>query len=278
MSEMKSAAAPDEGGHFGPYGGRFVPETLMGPLSELEAAFRQARGDPSFRAELDDLLRQQWGFDGYVVSDCDAISDIWRPQLHHYVNTPEEAAAAAVKAGCNLCCGGDYNALVRAVQKELITEKEIDKALYYTFWTRFRLGLFDPAEKVPYSKITIADNDTPEHRQLALQIARQTLVLLKNDGILPLDRARFKRIAVIGPNADSVPVLQGNYNGTASHPVTILKGIRQAVTNMNIEVSYAQGCPLTTETGRGFGRRGAPARTLHHDFAHIAAQGGGHLR
>src|SRR5208283_349044 len=133
-----------------------------------------------------DLLRKQWGFEGYVVSDCDAIRDIWGRLQHHYVNTPEEAAAAAVKAGCDLCCGGDYESLVRAVQQGLITEKEIDQALSYTLWTRFRLGVFDPPEICPYSKIGIDQNDTPEHRQLALQIARQSLVLLKNDGILPL--------------------------------------------------------------------------------------------
>ena len=142
------------------------------------------------------------------------------------MNTPEEAAAAAVKAGCNLCCGGDYNALVRAVQKELITEKEIDQALYYTLWTRFRLGLFDPAEKVPYSKITINDNDTPEHGSVALEVARQSMVLLKNDGMLPLDRAKFKRIAVDRPQCRFGAMLQGNYNGTASRPVTILNGIK----------------------------------------------------
>ena len=213
---------------------------------------------------LTDLLRKQWGFEGYVVSDCGAIGDIWDRGQHHYVGTPEEAAAAAVKAGCNLCCGGDYNSLARAVQKGLIAEKEIDQALYYTLWTRFRLGLFDPAEKVPYSKITIKDNDTPEHRQLALQIARQSLVLLKNDGILPLNRDRIKRIAVIGPNANSVDVLQGNYNGSASHPVKILNGIKE-LAGTNIDVTYAQGCPLTTETGRGrgFGRSpAAPSRPL----------------
>src|SRR6185503_2604906 len=118
---------------------------------------------------------------------------------HKFVKTPEEAAAAAIKAGCNLCCGGDYNALVRAVQQNLVTEKEIDEALYHTLWTRFRLGLFDPADQVPYSNYTLKDNDLPEHGQVALDLARQSIVLLKNTGVLPLDRAKLKQITVIGP-------------------------------------------------------------------------------
>ena len=134
------------------------------------------------------------------------------------MTTPEEAAAAAVKAGCDLCCGGDYNALVRAVQEGLITEKEIDQALYYTLWTRFRLGLFDPPENAPYSKIGMDQNDTPEHRALALKVAEESIVLLKNDGVLPLDRSKIKRIAVIGPNADSMSMLarQLQRHGVAS--------------------------------------------------------------
>jgi beta-glucosidase len=224
---------------------------------------------------LTDLLRKQWGFEGYIVSDCGAIGDIWGRQEHHYVNTPEEAAAAAVKAGCNLCCGGDYNALVRAVQKGLITEKEIDNALYHTLWTRFRLGLFDPPEKVPYSKIIIADNVTPESRELALQIARESLVLLKNDGILPLNPGKFKHIAVIGPTADSVGALQGNYNGSPTNPITVLRGIRQAVSNMNIEVTYTQGSPLTTEAGRGFGRRGGAAAAATNGATDLVVGGRG---
>jgi beta-glucosidase len=192
---------------------------------------------------LNDLLRRQWGFDGYVVSDCDAIGDIWRQ--HHYTQNPEEAAAAAVKAGCNLCCGGDYNALVRAVQKGLIAEKEIDEALYHTLWTRFRLGLFDPAERVRFSRLSLKDNDTEENRRLALEVARQSLVLLKNDGILPLDRSRYQRIAVIGPNAKSTSMLHGNYHGSASHPVSILNGIK-AIAGTNANITYAQGGPITT--------------------------------
>ncbi|HEX7576479.1 MAG TPA: glycoside hydrolase family 3 C-terminal domain-containing protein, partial [Verrucomicrobiae bacterium] len=218
-----------------------------GKVAGVMGAYNSVNGVPACANSflLDDLLRKQWGFEGYVVSDCDAIHDIWGQQQHHFVNTPEEAAAAAVKAGCNLCCGGDYNALVRAVQKGLVNERDINGALYHTLWTRFRLGLFDSADKVPYSKYTIKDNDTPEHRQVALEIARQSLVLLKNDGILPLDRSKFKRIAVIGPNGDSKSMLHGNYHGSASHPISILNGIRQ-LAGTNIEVTFALGSPVTT--------------------------------
>jgi beta-glucosidase len=204
---------------------------------------------------LTDLLRKQWGFEGYVVSDCGAIGDISSTRAHHYVNSPVEAAADAVKAGCNLTCGGEYNSLVRAVQQKLLTEKDVDQALYYTLWTRFKLGMFDPPDQNPYSKIGMDQNDTPEHRAVALKLAEESIVLLKNDGILPLNRSKIKRIAVIGPNASATDVLHGNYNGTASHPVTVLSGIRQSA-GTNIEVTYAQGSPITTEVGRGFGGRG----------------------
>jgi len=196
---------------------------------------------------LTELLRQRWGFEGYVVSDCDAIHDIYGEKQHRYVKTAEEAAAVAVKAGTNLCCGGDYNALVRAVQQGLITEKEIDNALYHTLWTRFRLGLFDPADKVRFSKYTLLDNDIPEHDQVSLELARQSIVLLKNNGVLPLDRAKLKQIAVIGPNAASKSMLEGNYHGSASRAVSILDGIRN-VASKDFKVTYAMGSPITTKT------------------------------
>jgi len=221
-----------------------------GKVGGVMSAYNAVNGVPASASSLllTDLLRRQWGFEGYVVSDCDAIRDIWGERQHRYVKTPEEAAAAAVKAGCDLCCGGDYNALVRAVQQGLITEKEIDGALYRTLWTRFRLGLFDPAEKVAYSKYTLADNDTPEHKKIALDVARQSLVLLKNDGILPLDRSKLKRIAVIGPNANSRSMLEGNYHGSASSSISILSGIRQ-LAGPGVEVVFAQGSPITTKPG-----------------------------
>jgi beta-glucosidase len=220
-----------------------------GKVAGVMGAYNSVNGVPCCSSPflLDELLRKKWGFDGYVVSDCDAVADIWRPNLHHFVNTPEEAAAAAVKAGCNLCCGGDYNSLVRAAQQNLVTEKDIDNALYYTLWTRFRMGLFNSDDKNPYSKITIAQNDTDEHRAVALKLAQQSLVLLKNDGVLPIERAKYKKIAVIGPNAKSLTMLNGNYHGTPSKPVSILDGIKQ-LAGEGVEITYAYGCPVTTVT------------------------------
>ena len=122
----------------------------------------------------------------------------------------------------------------------MISEKEIDTAVGRLLEARFRLGLFDPPEKVPFAQIPISENDTPEHEALALQVARESIVLLKNDGVLPLDRTKIKRIAVIGANADSVPVLLGNYNGKPSHPVTILDGIK-SVAGTNIEGGLRAG-------------------------------------
>jgi beta-glucosidase len=228
-------------------------------LPHFEAAVREAKvgavmgaynrvdGEPACSSEflLNDLLRKQWGFKGHVVSDCAAIYDIYAN--HKMVRTPEEAAARAVKAGCDLCCSTDYNSLVRAVRKGLITEAEIDTALSRVFQARIQLGLFDPPEAVPYRQIPVSEIDSPQHEALALRAARESIVLLKNDGLLPLNRAKLKRIAVIGTNANSVEVLLGNYYGTPSRPVTILDGIRR-VAGTNIEVVYEPGCPLALRT------------------------------
>ena len=203
---------------------------------------------------LTKLLRQEWGFQGFVVSDGGAIRNLWL--FHKYVPTAEEAMAVSVKAGCDLFSsdiGGeprrgspemDCEALGRMLQKGLLSEKEIDTALGRTLEARFRLGLFDPPSMVPWSKLTLAQNDTPEHRALALKVAQESIVLLKNDGLLPLNRAGLKCIAVLGSNADAITnMLLGNYSGAASHPVTILQGIRQ-VAGTNVEVTYTTGCPL----------------------------------
>ena len=246
-------AEPSERDLYEMYLPQFETVVKEGKVAGVMSAYNALNGVPCSADSflLTDLLRDQWGFEGYVVSDCDAIRDIYSTRGYNYVNTPEEAAAVAVKAGCNLCCGSDYNALVRSVQQGHVTEEEIDKALYYTFWTRFKLGMFDPADKVPYSKYTIKDNDTPENGKVSLEVARQSLVLLKNDDILPLDRSKYKKIAVIGPNGDSKSMLEGNYHGSASHPISILDGIKKLAGD-DIEVTYALGSPITTN------RRTAP--------------------
>jgi beta-glucosidase len=236
-------AEPPERDFYETYLPQFEMAVRDGHVGGVMGAYNAVYGVPACaNAELlTDILRKQWGFNGYIVSDCGAIEDIFAH--HHFTNSPEEAAAAAVKAGCDICCGSDYNTLLKALQKGLVTEKDIDGALTYALTARFRLGLFDPADKVPFSRIPISVNDTPAHAALALKAARESIVLLKNNGLLPLDRHRIKHIAVIGRNADSVPLLLGNYNGEPSHPVTILNGIKQ-VAGAGIEVTYTPGCPL----------------------------------
>lgn len=173
---------------------------------------------------LGEILREKWGFEGYVVSDCGAINDIHA--THKYVNTPEEAAALAVKAGCDLNCGMEYLHLLKAVEKGLITEADVSRSVNRLFTARYRLGMFDPPEMVPYAQIPYDVVDSPRHRTLALEAARKSIVLLKNENkLLPLSR-KLKTIAVIGPNADDVEVLLGNYNGIPSNPITPLEGIR----------------------------------------------------
>lgn len=172
---------------------------------------------------LTDILRNEWGFKGYVVSDCDAIHDIWAN--HHYVSTPSEAAAVAIKAGTDLNCGGTCQKSVgKAIADGLLTEEDVDTALIRLFTARIRLGEFDPPEMVPYKSIPDSELCSKEHQDLALRAAREAIVLLKNEkGLLPLDKNKIKSVAVIGPNADVCQL--GGYSGTPPFAVTPLKGI-----------------------------------------------------
>jgi beta-glucosidase len=229
---------------------QFEAAVREGKVGAVMGAYNAVYGRPACANPLllTKILRRDWGFDGHVVSDCGAIYDIFAN--HHFTATPEAAAAAAVQAGDDLCCGVDYNSLVRAVKEGLISEKEIDLAVARLLEARFRLGMFDPPAKVPFAQIPISENDTPAHEALALKVARESIVLLKNDGVLPLDRTKIKRIAVIGENADSLPVLLGNYNGRPARPVTILDGIK-SIAGTNITVVYEPGCPLAFQMGGG---------------------------
>ena len=200
---------------------------------------------------LHNILRNNWNFKGYVVSDCGAVSDIF--MTHKIVNTAREAAALAVKSGTDLNCGSVYSsALVSAVKQDLLTGKDIDIAVKRLFTARFKLGMFDPPEKVKYSRIPISENDSKEHRELALKAAEESIVLLKNKaGILPLKK-EFKKIAVIGPTADSYLMLLGNYNGTPSKYVTPLQGIKNKIKFLNesgtdISLTFEQGCNLVEQ-------------------------------
>ena len=187
---------------------------------------------------MTDTLRGEWGFNGYVVSDCGAIYDIWKG--HGFARSQAEAAALAVKAGTDLACGREYSALIDAVKQGLISEAEIDVSLKRLLTARFRLGMFDPPEMVRYARIPYSENDSAAHRELSLKAARESMVLLKNEKqTLPLKKD-IKTLAVIGPNADVIEVLQGNYNGTPSRYVTPLTGIRNKV-SPGTTVLYAPG-------------------------------------
>lgn len=173
---------------------------------------------------LKEYLRTQWGFQGYVVSDCGAINDIYAH--HKLVETPEEAAALAVKTGTDLNCGRTYSHLIKAVEKGLINEAEIDLAVERLFEARFRLGMFDPPARVKYAQIPFSENNSEEHRELSLIMAQKSIVLLKNqNNFLPLNK-KIKSILITGPNANAADVMYGNYNGTPSKSVTPLQGIK----------------------------------------------------
>jgi beta-glucosidase len=224
------------------YAPAFRATVMEGHADSVMCAYNAVHGEPACANHfLLDTLRNKWGFKGYVVSDCWAISDIH--QGHGYVLTLEQADALAVKAGTDLSCGPEYAALPFAVENRLLSAGDVDRAVKHLFEARFRLGMFDPPESVPWSKLTLADNDTPAHRQLALEAARKSIVLLKNErNLLPL-KSSVKSIAVVGPNADSLPVLLGNYNGTPSSYTTILDGIRKRF--HDAKITTAIGSPLT---------------------------------
>ena len=214
-----------------------------GGAYSLMCAYNRIDGKPACASDmlLADILRGEWKFPGYIVSDCGAIDDIY---LHHkVVQSAPEAAALAVKTGTDLDCGRVYPNLAEAVKQGLISEAQIDTSLTRLFLARFRLGMFDPPEIVRWARTPFSVLDQPAHHELARQVARESIVLLKNErGTLPL-RKDLGTIAVIGPNADQWRMLLGNYNGIPSDPFTPLRGIREAVSR-HTRVLYAKGSDL----------------------------------
>jgi beta-glucosidase len=210
----------------------------------IMGAYNRTNGEPCCASPtlLETILREEWGFEGYVVSDCGAICDIHRN--HKVTDSPEASAALAVKNGCELNCGGIYAALLGAVDQGLISEAEIDAALTRLFTARFELGMFDPEDQNPYAQIPPEVVNGPIHRNLARRAARESMVLLRNEGnLLPLSRD-LHSVAVVGPCAMSFPVLWGNYNGFAGEMVTPMEGIVEAV-GPGTRVTYSDGCKTT---------------------------------
>ena len=174
-----------------------------GKAASVMSAYNRVNGDSATASQrlLNDILRKQWGFEGYVVSDCGAVDDIF--MRHKLVATAEEASALAVVRGCDLECGSSYRSLGKALERGLLKEADLDVAVRRLMLARMRLGMFDPPERVKYAQIPYSVNDAPEHDRLARRVAQESIVLLKNDGVLPL-RKDVGKIAVVGPNADDV--------------------------------------------------------------------------
>ena len=214
-----------------------------GNVYSVMCAYQRFNGMPCCgSAFLNNLLRNEWGFDGYIVSDCWAIKDFYNKGAHEVVGTKEEAAAMAVDAGTDLNCGDTYPALLKAVEDGLLVEEDIDTAVKRLMKARFLLGQFDPQESVAWSSIPLSVVESDKHILLAREAAEKSMVLLKNEGnILPLSK-ELKKVAIIGPNGDDLEVLLANYNGYPTTPVTPYNGIKNKL--KGAEVVFEYGCPI----------------------------------
>jgi len=224
----------------------FRATVVEGQADSVMCAYNRTNGEPCCANKnlMIDILRGEWHFNGYVVSDCGAITDIWKG--HGFARTEAEASAIAIKAGTDLACGREYSALIEAVKQGIITEAEIDVSVKRLMTARFKLGMFDPPEMVRYAQIPFSENDSAAHRELSLKAARESMVLLKNENhTLPLKKD-LRTIAVVGPNADAPEVLWGNYYGRPSKLITPLAGIMNAV-GTNTRIIYALGSTLSGE-------------------------------
>ncbi|WP_334074406.1 MULTISPECIES: glycoside hydrolase family 3 C-terminal domain-containing protein [Paenibacillus] len=222
-------------------------------VEAVMGAYNRTNGEPCCGSELllRQILREAWGFEGHVVSDCWAIKDFH--EHHKVTGNAVESVALAVNRGCDLNCGSLFVFLLDAVREGLVTETQIDGAVTRLFTTRMKLGLFDDPAKVPFASIAYAENDSVQMRALNRRAVKESLVLLKNeDGLLPLDVAKIQSIGVIGPNANNRKALVGNYEGTASRYITVLEGIQDYVGD-EVRVFYSEGCHLHKDRISGLG-------------------------
>ncbi|MCL1821677.1 MAG: glycoside hydrolase family 3 C-terminal domain-containing protein, partial [Prolixibacteraceae bacterium] len=232
-----------------------------GKVYSVMCAYNQFRGFPACASPyLYDILRNDWGFAGYVVSDCWAIRDFH--ENHKVTSSPEESAALALNNGCDLNCGCTFPYLTVAHDKGLVTEEAIDTALERLLRTRFKLGMFDSPEKSPWASLGRENINSVEHQRLALEAARKSMVLLKNDGnLLPLD-STAKKILLIGPSAANINALLANYYGVTSQLITPLEGLGEKIRDKYaVNMEYRQACLQYTENQRSnvaFGSANAP--------------------
>ncbi len=221
-------------------------------VESVMGAYNRTNGEPccGSKALLVDTLKEKWGFEGHIVSDCWAIRDFHT--RHMVTSTAPESAALALKNGCDINCGNTYLHMMQAYQEGLVTEEDITAACENAFTSRFLLGMF--ADDCEYDQISYLENDTDENNAVALAAAEKCMVLLKNDGILPLDDSKIKTIAVIGPNSDSQAALYANYYGMSSRYVTFLEGIRAYCREKGIRVLYSKGSAMAKDRVQGLGQ------------------------
>lgn len=215
-----------------------------GKVEAVMGAYNRTNGAPCCGNSylLQDILRKEWGFEGHVTSDCWAIKDFH--EGHLVTSTPVESVSMAMNNGCDLNCGNLFHFLTQAVENGMVDEKRLNEAVENLFMARMKLGVLDKKEENPFDKIPYTVVDSEEMRKLNREVARRSVVLLKNENhILPLDKKKLHTIGVIGPNADSRKALVGNYEGTSSRYITVLEGIEDYV-GENVRVLYSEGCHL----------------------------------
>ncbi len=222
-------------------------------VEAVMGAYNRTNGEPCCGSKtlLNDILREEWGYEGHVTSDCWAIKDFH--EGHMVTSTPVESVALAMNNGCDLNCGNLYGNLLYAVRDGLVQEEILDRAVTRLVTTRMKLGLFDDQSKVPFHSIGYEKVDGAEHKSLNQKAGRKSIVLLKNDNnLLPLDKSKIKTVGVIGPNANNRKALVGNYEGTASEYITVLEGIKSYLGD-DARVFYSEGCHLFKNRIQGLG-------------------------
>ena len=222
---------------------QFRKAIVDGKADSIMCAYNALDGKPACASDLllKTILRGDWKFTGFVTSDCGAIDDFFEKSAHKYSVDKEHASATAVLAGVDTNCGSTYKALSVAVRQGLLKESDLDTAVERLFAARFKLGLFDDPSTGPYARIPFSEDRSALHLALSLKAADESMVLLKNDGILPLALGKYKTIAVIGPNAASLSALEGNYNAVPKDPEMPVDALRKAFPRAR--VIYAEGAP-----------------------------------